>query len=48
LHKNQKMRLGNNGGVHEILAHPWFADIDLKKLEAQKIDPPLKPDVKKG
>lgn len=48
LHKNQKQRLGNENDVHEILAHPWFADIDIKNLEAQKIEPPLKPDVKKG
>lgn len=48
LHKNQKQRLGNENDVHEILSHPWFADLDIKKLEAQKIDPPLKPDVKKG
>ena len=48
LHKNQKQRLGSTNDVHEILAHPWFADLDIKKLEAQKIEPPLKPDVKKG
>ena len=48
LDKNQKNRLGTNGGVKEVLAHPWFADIDIKQVEGQKIQPPLKPDVKDG
>jgi len=34
--------------VHEILSHPWFADLNISDLEAQKIEPPLKPDVKSG
>ena len=34
LDKNQKTRLGSEGGVKEVLQHPWFADIDIKKVEA--------------
>ena len=48
LDKNQNKRLGSQGGVKEVLAHPWFADIDVKQVEAQKIPPPLKPDIKDG
>ena len=48
LDKNQKTRLGTQGGVKEVLQHPWFADIDIKKVEAQSIPPPLKPDIKDG
>lgn len=31
----------------EVLAHPWFKDIDIKAIEAQKVTPPLKPDLSK-
>jgi len=48
LEKGHKQRLGSKDDVHEILAHPWFADLDIKKLEQQKIEPPLRPDVKKS
>jgi len=48
LDKNQKTRLGTQGGVKEILSHPWFADLDIKKVESQSIPPPLKPDIKDG
>lgn len=34
LDKNRKSRLGNNG-MDEILAHPWFADIDKDQLLAK-------------
>lgn len=48
LEKGYKQRLGSKNDVHEILEHPWFADLDIAKLEQQKIEPPLKPDVKKS
>ena len=48
LNKNKEKRLGSKNDVHEILAHPWFNEIDIKKLEDQKIEPPLKPDLKQG
>lgn len=46
LEKNKEKRLGSKNDVHEVLSHPWFADIDIKTIEAQKIEPPLKPDFK--
>ena len=48
LHKDYKKRLGSKDDVHEVLKHPWFADIDIKQIEAEKVTPPLKPDVKQG
>jgi len=33
LNKNHSKRLGTKNDVHEVLAHPWFADIDLKAIE---------------
>ena len=48
LSKNPAQRLGNKNDVHEVLAHPWFADINIEDIEAEKIEPPLKPDVKSG
>lgn len=46
LNKNFEKRLGSKDGVHEVLAHPWFKDIDIKAIEAQTVVPPLKPDLK--
>ena len=36
--------MGANGDATEILAHPWFADLDLVALENFEITPPLLPD----
>lgn len=44
--KDKSKRLGSTNDVYEVLQHPWFADINVKDIEAQKIEPPLKPDVK--
>ena len=41
--KNQKERLGINGGFDEIKKHPFFKDIDFKALEEKKIEAPYKP-----
>jgi len=46
LAKDGNQRLGSKDGVHEILSHPWFKDIDVKAIEAQLVEPPLKPDLK--
>lgn len=32
LKKTKEERLGANGDAAEILAHPWFADLDLVAL----------------
>ena len=34
LDKDQKNRLGSKKDVHEVLSHPWFADIDVRKIES--------------
>ena len=41
--KNQKERLGINGGFEEIKKHPFFKGIDFKALEEKKIEAPFKP-----
>lgn len=48
LNKNANNRLGSKNDVHEVLSHPWFKELNVKDLEAQKIEPPLKPDLKQG
>ena len=41
--KNQKERLGINGGFEEIKKHPFFKDIDFKAIEEKKVEAPFKP-----
>ena len=43
LDKNPDTRIGAKGDIEEILAHPWFADLDRNKLLAKKVDPPFVP-----
>jgi serum/glucocorticoid-regulated kinase 2 len=43
LNKNPAERLGTIGDISEILAHPWFQDIDVKALLAKEIEPEFKP-----
>ena len=40
LHKDRSQRLGN---IDEILAHPWFADLDIPALVAKRLTPPYVP-----
>lgn len=42
LEKNPAKRMGR-GGLSELKKHPWFADIDWKKMEKKEIPPPLVP-----
>ena len=42
LDKNRQNRLGANG-VDEILAHPWFTDLNIQDLVAKKLEPPYVP-----
>lgn len=44
LQKDANQRLGSQNDAEEILAHPWFADIDRVALESMSIDAPIKPD----
>jgi hypothetical protein len=45
LAKDKLKRLGVAGDSPEILAHPFFASLDLKKLEAKMIEAPYKPEI---
>jgi serine/threonine protein kinase len=45
LEKNRKKRLGAKGDANEILAHPFFAGIDLQKLLNKELEPPYKPEI---
>jgi len=43
LEKDRTKRLGAKNGAKEILAHPWFADVDTMGLENYEVEPPFKP-----
>ncbi|CAI2365912.1 unnamed protein product [Moneuplotes crassus] len=45
LQKDPSERLGNQGGVEEIKAHPWFKDINFEKLENKEYDAPYIPEI---
>ena len=47
LNKKQKSRIGLNG-VKEILAHEFFASLDIDKLMAKELEPPYKPEIVDG
>lgn len=36
LNKNPMYRIGTNGGKEEIMKHPWFNDINWKKVYDKK------------
>lgn len=42
--KDPERRLGYNGGLLEILDHPWFIDVELLNFLSKKIKPPFLPD----
>ena len=44
LDRDPSRRLGSKG-AQEIKDHPFFDEIDWKKLMARKITPPFRPDV---
>ena len=37
LDKNVKTRLGAEGGVDDVIAHPFFSDLDIKKLLKKEV-----------
>lgn len=45
MNKNQKARAGSHNDWAEIISHPWFKEIDVKKLTAKEIEPPFKPKI---
>jgi protein-serine/threonine kinase len=44
LNKEKAERLGSKGDVDEILAHPFFASLNIKSLLEGTMEPPLKLD----
>jgi serum/glucocorticoid-regulated kinase 2 len=45
LRKDPTKRLGSQRGAQEIKDHPWFANIDWKKMEEQKYEPFFRPKI---
>ena len=45
LKKNPNERIGNTG-LHELMEHPFFADVNWDEMKAKKIEAPIKPEVK--
>jgi serine/threonine protein kinase SCH9 len=43
LNRNPKKRLGAHGDATELMAHPWYADIDWEALAKKHAVPPFKP-----
>merc|ERR1711957_644602 len=43
LEKDPTERIGSQGGIEEIIAHPWFKDIDLTMLLNKQLDAPFIP-----
>lgn len=43
--KNPAQRLGTKDGVWEVLAHPWFADLDQNKVFNKVLEPEFKPEL---
>jgi len=48
LTKDPTQRLGFHGGCDEVLSHPWFSDIDVKKVLAKEIPAPYVPQLSKN
>ena len=45
LEKDQTKRLGSQSDSLEIISHPWFSDMDFKKLLDRKLEAPFQPDI---
>lgn len=43
LNKDRRKRLGANG-LNEVISHPCFANIDMRKLMSKQMEPPFLPD----
>lgn len=35
--------MGSRGGLEEVLAHPWFAELDHEKILDKRIEAPCRP-----
>ena len=42
--KDPESRLGVENGLQDILSHPWFGKVSLKKISEKKIKPPFEID----
>ncbi len=45
LDKNKKKRLGAQNDISEVLAHPFFAGLDIDKIVKKELRPPYKPEI---
>ena len=43
LEKTPSNRLGTQGGLQEVLAHPWFAELDHEQILDRRIEAPMRP-----
>lgn len=43
--KSRKDRLGQKGDAEEVLAHPFFAGLDMQALLQRQIEPEFKPTI---
>ena len=43
LNKDPAQRLGSQGGVDEVIAHPFFSEIDVNALMNFQLEAPYKP-----
>ena len=43
LEKTPANRLGTRGGLEEVLAHPWFAELDHEQILDRRIEAPMRP-----
>jgi p70 ribosomal S6 kinase len=46
LERNPSKRLGSNNDAKEVMAHPFFREINWQDLRTLKIKPPFKPSVR--
>ena len=44
LNPNPETRLGAKNGVQDLIAHPWFAEIDWERLRKKLVKPPIGPE----
>ena len=46
--KKKSERLGNHGGIKEILQHPFFEGLDIAKLNKKELKPEYMPEITDG
>jgi hypothetical protein len=46
LEKDRKQRLGQKNDVDEVLAHPFFKNMDRERLLKKEIPAPFMPEIK--